>query len=276
MQSSRTLLFIGCGNMGAAIASGALRQMPDTRVVALDPDPERARSLLPSGSLVAIHKDAAQLLELRPDLIILGVKPQTFSALGSDVLELLRIAPVVSIMAGVKLSSLTTVLAPSTVVRVMPNLPALVGQAMSLGCAPPSLPPAVASTIEALFSAAGQFTWAADEELFEKANAVFASGPGFIFAFAEQMILAAVGMGLPQDLAASLVHQTIFGSAKMLTLDPRGAEGLKHAVSSPGGTTLAGLSILEAESSGLPKLLPETFAATHARALELAGMRTPE
>jgi pyrroline-5-carboxylate reductase len=184
-------------------------------------------------------------------------------------MSLMRASPIVSIMAGISLDRLNADLAPSAVVRVMPNLPALVGQGMSLGCTTAVLPASTTTVIEALFNAIGRFDWVAGEDLFERANPAFACGPGFVFAFAEQMILAAIGQGLPRDLAERLVHQTFVGSAKMLSEDPRGAAGLKRAVSSPGGTTLAGLSVLEAET-GLPRLLSGTLAAAHARALELA------
>ncbi|WGV18177.1 pyrroline-5-carboxylate reductase family protein [Fuscovulum ytuae] len=271
MATTPTLLFIGCGNMGAAIAAGALDQMPGVRVVALDPDTERARSLLPPGAAVELHAEPSGLAGLRPDLVILGVKPQTLPELSAEVLALLRAAPVVSIMAGIGLERLSAALAPSAVVRVMPNLPSMIGEGMSLGCTTVALADSVRSMVEALFNAIGRFDWVADEVMFEKANPVFACGPGFVFAFAEQMILAAVAQGLPRDLAERLVHQTMLGSARMLSEDPRGAAGLKRAVSSPGGTTLAGLSVLEAEA-GLPKILPGTLAAAHGRALELARM----
>jgi pyrroline-5-carboxylate reductase len=257
--------------MGAAIAAGALDQIPGVRVVALDPDTARARGLLPPGAAVELHAEPSGLAGLRPDLVILGVKPQTFPELSVEVLALLRAAPVVSIMAGIGLDSLNAALAPSAVVRVMPNLPSMIGAGMSLGCTAAALPDSVAAMVETLFNGIGRFDWAADEEMFEKASPVFACGPGFIFAFAEQMILAAVSQGLPVDLAERLVRQTMLGSARMLTEDPRGAAGLKRAVSSPGGTTLAGLSVLEAEA-GLPRILPGTLAAARVRARELARM----
>lgn len=268
-MTAYTLLFIGCGNMGAAIAGGARRRMPDVRLVALDPDIERARSLLPTDCHVELHASATSIAGLAPDLVILGIKPQTFPELAPDVLALLRSAPVVSIMAGIGLDRLTADLAPSPVVRVMPNLPSLVGQGMSLGCSAAVLPSDLSDLIGTLFSAIGRFEWVADEELFERATPVFACGPGFVFAFAEQLILAAMGQGMQRDLAERLVHQTFLGAAQMLSDDPRGAAGLKRAVSSPGGTTEAGLLVLEAEAA-LPRILQETLRAAHSRALELA------
>jgi pyrroline-5-carboxylate reductase len=269
MTIATTLLFIGCGNMGAAIAGGALRHMPNVQVAALDHDLARAKALLPEGARIALHDDPAAFAGLAPDLTILGVKPQSFPSLGPQVMALLCRAPVVSIMAGIGLDRLAPALAPAPVARVMPNLPALAGAGMSLGCSTVALPDATQTTIEALFNAVGRFEWVKDEALLERAAPVYACGPGFVFAFAEQMILAAEAQGVPSGLAARLVQQTFLGAAKMLSGDGRGAAELKRAVSSPGGTTLAGLAVLEAEA-GLPRLLPATLQAAHARALELA------
>lgn len=266
-----TLLFIGCGNMGAAIVAGAAHALPKARLVALDPDVVRARALLPQGAAVELHDTPAALAGLNPDLVVLGVKPQSFASLPPQVMAILARVPVVSIMAGVPLSRLTGAIGHDRVIRVMPNLPAVVGAGMSLGCrASGGQDPHSERLAETLFNAIGRFDWASDEAAFEQANPVFASGPGFVFAFAEQMVLGAIANGVPADLADGLVRQTLYGTAKMLAEDPRDAATLKRAVTSPGGTTQAGLGVLEA-AEALPQLLPQTFAAAHARALELAA-----
>lgn len=267
-----TILFIGCGNMGAAIAGGAVRHLGGARLVALDPDVARARSLLPEGAAVDVFDRPEALQGLAPDLVVLGVKPQSFSGLAPEVMAILTKAPVVSIMAGVPLARLTSAIGHDRVIRVMPNLPALVGAGMSLGCRAPGLQDdRTDALVAALFSAIGRFDWSADENAFEQANPVFACGPGFVFAIAEQMILGAVANGVPPELADRLVRQTLFGAAKMLAEDARDVQTLKRAVSSPGGTTLAGLSVLEAPGA-LPGLMARTYGAAHARALELAAL----
>lgn len=271
MAAPLHLLFIGCGNMGAAIAGGAVRNIAGVKVTALDPNIDRARSLLPADAAVDLHASVNGIKGIRPDLTILGIKPQTFPTLTEDLADLMRLAPVVSIMAGISLDRLVAKFSPAPIVRVMPNLPALVGEGMSLGCSAADIPDTLARLVEKLFTSIGGFAWAADETQFEKANPVFASGPGFVFAFAEQMILAAIGQGVPPELAEQLVIQTIAGSARMLSEDTRSAVELKRAVSSPGGTTLAGLAVLEGET-GLPKILPEMLAAAHRRALDLAAL----
>lgn len=265
-----TLLFIGCGNMGAAIAGGAAAALPDARLVALDPDPARARTLLPEGARVDLHETTSALAGLAPDLIVLGIKPQSFAGLAADVMVLLAKAPVVSIMAGVPLARLTAAIGHGRVIRVMPNLPALIGAGMSLGCRAPGLHDATLDgVVAALFGAIGRFDWAEDEVAFENANPVFGCGPGFVFAIAEQMIAGAVANGVPGDLADRLVRQTLFGAAKMLAESDRDAVALKQAVSSPGGTTLAGLAVLET-AGALP--MAQTYGAARARAAELATL----
>lgn len=264
-----TLLFIGCGNMGAAIAGGAAAVLPDARLVALDPDPERARSLLPSGAAVDLHETVTTLSGLAPDLIVLGIKPQSFAGLSRDVMALLAKAPVVSIMAGVPLDRLSDAIGHGRVIRVMPNLPALVGAGMSLGCRARGLQDvALDALVSSLFGAIGRFDWASNEAAFEIASPVCGCGPGFVFAIAEQMIEGAVANGVPKDLADRLVRQTLYGAAKMLAEGDRDAVTLKRAVSSPGGTTLAGLAVLEA-AGALP--MAETYGAARARAVELAA-----
>lgn len=266
-----TLLFIGCGNMGAAIAGGALRHLEGARLVALDPDLPRARSLLPEGAAVELMDRPESLEGLAPDLVVLGVKPQSFGSLAAEVMAILGRAAVVSIMAGVPLARLTQAIGHDRVIRVMPNLPALVGAGMSVGCRAPGLQDASLDALVAqVFSAIGRFDWAPDEEAFEIANPVFGCGPGFVFAMAEQMIAGAVATGVPPDLADRLVRQTLYGAAKMLAEGERDAVTLKRAVSSPGGTTLAGLAVLEAPGA-MPELMPRVYKAARARALELAA-----
>lgn len=271
MSTPPRLLFIGCGNMGAAIIGGALTHMPQVHIVALDPDVARARSLLPAGAGIALHREPAAIADLVPDLVILGVKPQIFGELDPALMRIMSGADTVSIMAGIPLKRLAAAIGHERVVRAMPNLPAMLGTGMTLGCA---MPGAVAAgtrgLVETLFNALGLFDWAADEDAFELANPVFSCGPGFIFAVAEQMIRAAVAAGVDPALADRLVRQTFLGAARMLAEDDRDAAALKRAVTSPNGTTQAGLTALE-DPGALPLIMPETLRRAHARALELAA-----
>lgn len=266
-----TLVFIGCGNMGAALVGGALRSLPQARIIGIDPDLARARSLLPPGAKVELHSDPRSLAGLAPDLVVLAVKPQGFTDLDQGVMAVLAGAPVVSIMAGVPLAVLTARIGHDRVVRVMPNLPAVIGAGMSLGCATDAVMADLRVLVETLFGALGRFDWAEDEAMFELAGPVFACGPGFVFAFAEQMVRAATAAGLPAPLADRLVRQTFLGSARMLAEDTRSAAQMKQAVASPNGTTQAGLTALEAPDA-LPAVIPEMLARARRRAAELAAL----
>jgi pyrroline-5-carboxylate reductase len=257
--------------MGAAIMAGALRAMPEARIVALDPDLERARSLLPPHAPVRLTADPGEAAALKPDLVVIAVKPQSFFVLEPALMDILHVATCVSIMAGIPLNRLSQKIGHSAIIRVMPNLPAMVGQGMSVGCRAAGATPESAALVASVFGSIGQFDWVENESVLELAMPVFACGPGFLFAIAQHFTDAAVAAGLPASLADRLVRQTFLGSADLLAKDRRSAADLKQAVSSPGGTTLAGLGVLEGPQ-GLASLIPGTLDAAHRRALELAKL----
>lgn len=274
MSRRKVLVFVGCGNMGAAIISGGQKKMPDARIVAVDPDMGRAKRLLSGSDSVELVESIADISGTSPDLIILGVKPQAFGVLDEDVVRFLGSAPMVSIMAGIPLKTITQVTGNSQVVRVMPNLPALVGAGMSLGVVQDdNIDVKAIEAVEVLFSAVGKFHWAESEEIFERASPLFGCGPGFLFAIAEQFSKAGTELGLSQELSDSLVAQTMLGASIMLSNDTRSARELKEAVASPGGTTQAGLSVLEG-SQALPLIIPATIQAAYERALQLASSKS--
>ncbi len=271
MQPRPTVLFIGCGNMGAAIMSGAQRAMPEARIVGLDPDLAKAKSLISPSANVELTSDPADAARLKPDLVVIAVKPQGFSSLEPTLMAILAGVPCVSIMAGTPIERLTQKIGHAAVIRVMTNLPAMVGQGMSIGCKGTAVAGHAAELVEALFGSIGQFAWVENEAQLDLAMPVFACGPSFLFAIAQHFTDAAVAAGLPATLADRLVRQTFLGSADLLAKDSRSAEELKRAVSSPGGTTLAGLSVLDGPE-GLATLIPGTLDAAHKRALELAKL----
>ena len=268
MTTTPTILFIGCGNMNASIIGGALSVMPDARIVALDPDVKRAKSMVTDDNRVEFVSAAAELAEIAADLVVLGVKPQVFPSLDAETLALMSGCLTISVMAGVPSQVLMDRLGHNRVVRVMPNLPVFIGQGMSLGqCTEGAVTTDEKQIVARLFASLGAFDWAEDEDAFERANPVFSCGPGFFFCYAHQMVQAAIGMGLPEAMADRLVRQTLLGSAMMLAQDSRDARTLKEAVTSPNGTTQAGLGVLE---NGLETLVPATLNAAYRRALELA------
>lgn len=269
-----SVLLVGCGNMGAAIAAGICARRGGSEIVAVDPDVERARQLIGNERITVVSGFDA-LDGKMFDVCILAVKPQHVSqALAAARPCLSGDAVVVSIAAGIPLSVLQQA-APDLhrLVRVMPNLPALASSAMSVGYAPDlALSEQDRAVVEGIFTAIGCFSWLGSEDEIDLATGVTGSGPGYVFAFVEHLRHAAEQMGFPQELSEQFARQTVIGAARLLEQDSRSARDLKIAVTSPGGTTAAGLQVLEAEG-GLRSLLIDTTAAAARRAAELAKIQ---
>ncbi|AMD56846.1 hypothetical protein AWN88_00760 [Agrobacterium tumefaciens] len=271
---SLSVLMIGCGNMGAAIASGAVASIPSIDITAVDPDVERARQLLSSNAAVKVVANFESLNDRHFDVCIVSVKPQHVEAALQAARINLPNALIISIAAGIPLERLqAAVPGLNRLVRVMPNLPALAAFAMSVGYADANaVPEEDRQIVEELFGAIGQFCWLARENDIDLATGVTGSGPGYVFAFTEYLQGAAEKMGFSNELAAKFARQTVIGAARLLEQDPRSAQDLKIAVTSPGGTTAAGLAVLEAPTA-LPSLLIDTTVAAANRAAELAKVQ---
>ncbi|MPQ96129.1 MULTISPECIES: pyrroline-5-carboxylate reductase [Thioclava] len=261
------LLFIGCGNMGAAIAAGALRKRPATKITVVDRNPERARGLLPASG-AEFYGALQDVTDETFDATILAIKPQQFHALPGSSLPK-NCGTLISIMAGVTLDRMQVKLGTDRAVRTMPNLPALVARGMTVGVAGKAVSEADKALVSDIFEGSGRFEWLESEDQIDSVTAVAGSGPGYIFAFAHYITEAARAEGLPGDLADTLVRQTLLGAAELLHSDARSALELKRAVTSKAGTTEAGLAVFEAEV-GLSALCRRGVAAARARAEELA------
>lgn len=272
MGSPLKLLSIGCGNMGAAILSGVLARQPDAQIVAVDPAIDRARSLLPEAGAISVVASLQELGAFRPDMTILAIKPQHFQDLAAKgaLAAVVQGGTVVSIMAGIGSGAIEECLPGAAVVRVMPNLPALVGQGMTVGYGASDLTSNARCQVEDVFRSVGDFQWLEQEAQIDLCTAVAGSGPGYIFAVAHHFEQAACAAGLSASDARRLVRQVLLGSAILLGQETRSALDLKAAVTSQGGTTAAGLAILEQEV-GLAPLFREAVAAAHARAIELSA-----
>ncbi|NVK47009.1 MAG: pyrroline-5-carboxylate reductase [Rhodobacteraceae bacterium] len=263
------LLFVGCGNMGGAIAAGALRALQNLELTVVDPNVIRARALLEEPESARFLADFSSLQGEAFDLTVLSVKPQQFTSLSSEAVAVVGSGAVASIMAGVTIDTIEKTLGTKQIVRTMPNLPALVGEAMTVAYSEESVPEEVRGGVEVLFKSVGEFTWLESEEQINAATAVAGSGPGYIFAFAHYMTEAAKATGLQPDVADLLVRQTFLGAAKMLKEDERSALSLKKAVTSKAGTTEAGLKVFE-NPTALPEICHQAVEAARVRAIELA------
>jgi pyrroline-5-carboxylate reductase len=257
--------FIGVGNMGGAIIQGLVgsgRVTPEN-LIYYDPDPGRQAQMAGLGVEAAL--DNAEVM--RSPVVVLGVKPQILPAVLAGVKEFAR--PwhlIISIAAGVPLKVLEETFPESRVIRVMPNTPTLVNAGMA-ALAPGSrtTPDDLALALE-LFQAVGQAV-AVEERLLDAVTGLSGSGPAFVAIFIEALADGGVKMGLPRPLAHTMAVQTVLGTAKLCLEKELHPAKLKDMVTSPGGTTIAGLHALE--SGGFRGLIMDAVSAAAARSKEL-------
>jgi pyrroline-5-carboxylate reductase len=249
MQPFRYRLgLIGAGNMAEAIVRGVLSAglMTAAEIAAADPVPAR-RELFATALGVPCGEDNAAVAG-DSETVLLAVKPQhvreVVGGLADRITERQR---VVSIMAGVSTASLEALLpgVRARVVRVMPNLPMAVKAGMSALCGGRH------ATAEDLEIAAGLFRAAGDAVVVEERHmdavtAMSGSGPAYFYYWTEAMIAAGTALGLTADQASRLAKNTALGAARMMLESPEPPEELRRRVTSPGGTTLAAVTSMNA------------------------------
>jgi pyrroline-5-carboxylate reductase len=265
--------FLGGGAMGEALAAGVLAAgARREHVHAADPDPAR-RKQLEQALGIAAGDDNASVVEAS-DVVVLAVKPGlvagVLGALGGPGERALARPLWVSIAAGVPLAALAAALpAGARIVRAMPNTPALVRAGATAFVASSACSAADRALARTLFEAVGSAWEAPSEALLDAVTGLSGSGPAYVFVFLEALSDAGVRMGLPRDAATALAIQTVLGAAKLAQLTGRHPAALKDQVTSPGGTTIAGLERLEAH--GFRAAVHEAVAAATRRSKELGG-----
>jgi pyrroline-5-carboxylate reductase len=261
--------FIGGGNMSEALVKGLIASGREAKsMLVSEPDAARRRLVSKKYGVRATSDNAEVVAASRT--VVLAVKPQVLG----DVLAALR--PVVtrrelyvSIAAGVMLAKLEAGLGKaSRVVRVMPNTPCLVGKGASVICAGSRASQADLRTVRRMFSSVGIAHLVKDEKLMHLVTALSGSGPAYVYRFAEALIAAGEKGGLEPALARELSFQTIAGAAAMMIETGIEPADLRRAVSSPGGTTLAGLGRLD--ENGFVDLVRSAVAAAAKRSVELS------
>jgi pyrroline-5-carboxylate reductase len=262
--------FVGVGKMGGALLDGALKAglLVPSEVLISEPDRERSQSVCNRYGVRAADT-AALAAESR--VILLCVKPQ----IAAQVLEDMRqsMSPdklVLSIAAGVTTGQIEAVLGGTVpVVRAMPNIAATVGEsatALTPGVAARSAHLELARTI---FGAVGAVV-ELPERMLDAVTGLSGSGPAYVFLFAEALISGALKAGLPQKEARRLAVQTLKGAAAMLEAEPETHPAvLRDAVTTPGGTTIAGLH--ELEKRGFRDAVISAVEAASRRSAELGG-----
>ncbi|MDR2302483.1 MAG: pyrroline-5-carboxylate reductase [Deltaproteobacteria bacterium] len=252
--------FLGYGRMAQAISRGLDQggQVPYARQAAYDILTADLNKLSSQKGFKAAA-DANELVKLSP-LVIVAVKPHQVKKVLEEVRPEVSDQLFVSIAAGVTLEALAALLPSSAgIIRVIPNLPALVGQGMTLICDPQGAPPENLQRAKDIFEAVGSVV-VLDEGHFNEGTAVSGSGPAYFFLFMEAMIRGAVRLGLTWDAARELVLKTALGSAQAaIDLPELSLADLRDQVTSPGGTTAEGL--LELEEGALTAMVHRALKA---------------
>lgn len=258
---------IGVGNIGNAIVSGLLKDtvQPASQLLVYDVDQSRLAALNKQDKVIicsSVEEVARQV-----SAIVVAVKPgQVREVLWSLAEMSLESKPIIiSVAAGVSTRQILGVLGESwPVVRAMPNLPATVGQGVSAYFA---THPDYVGVAEKVLGALGLVVKVAHEHDLDAVTGLSGSGPAFVFQIIEALADGGVKAGLGRSVAQKLAAQTVLGAAALLLQSGRHPAELKDLVASPGGTTIAGLHVLE--SGGLRGLLISAVEAATMRAREL-------
>jgi pyrroline-5-carboxylate reductase len=266
------LVFIGGGNMAAAIIGGLRAQAgppDDIRVVERD---AQRRALLERDFAVATQADIDPAVT-GADIVVLAVKPGDMAAACHALGPVAGQALVLSIAAGIPSEAVARWCGHEAVVRAMPNTPALIGRGITGLIARPGVTPGQHDAAAALLRAVGDVVWLDDEAQLDAVTAISGSGPAYVFYFMEALQEAAGQMGMRADQARHFAVQTFVGAAQLAAQSTDAVAVLRERVTSKGGTTAAALARLQADGVG-PAITAAAFAALE-RSREMAREFAP-
>jgi pyrroline-5-carboxylate reductase len=255
------MLLFGCGNMGRAMLDGWLASgIAPASFVIVDPFADD----LPVD---VRHYTSVALVERRFQTAVLAIKPQMILELAGEIEALLAPdALVISILAGTRIDTLSGKFPGRTILRLMPNL------AATLGKSPLGLFAATEidkGEIETLLQPLGTCYWLAAEEQMDAVTALAGSGPAFVYRFIDALATAGETLGLDAEQSLGLAKSMVVGAAELAATSDADPKELARRVTSPGGTTAAGLAVLD-EGDTLKTLIEATLTAARDRGVELS------
>ena len=267
---ARKIAFIGGGAMAEAIIKGILGSalLPAEAIFVGNRTQKRCDYLIEKYGVRAMTDNKAAVAEA--DLVIFAVKPQVAPvALNSDLVAAMKEnAWVLSIMGSVSIAQLHAYAPSYPVIRTMPNTPLAVGEGMTALCCDEAVTEVMKADAAAIFSSCGKIEFV-DEKAIEAITAISGCGPGYCFVIIDALADAGVRAGLPRALAIKLAAQTLAGSGKLCIESGLHPAQLRDQVTSPGGTTIAGIHALE--NHGVRGAFYDAVMAVLERSRELQG-----
>lgn len=259
--------FIGAGRMATALARGLTRQLVPTHAISASDALESSRQLFEQQTGCATCGHNTEILE-RADVVFLSVKPQVMPAVLAELSGQVEDRHLlVSIAAGITLAQIERGLGQSArLVRVMPNTPSLIGCGASAYAVGQNVEPDDGPLVQRMLGTVGTAA-EVPEALLDAVTGLSGSGPAYVYQMIEALSDGGVRVGLPRAVATQLAAQTVMGAARMVLETGEHPAALKDAVTSPGGTTIAGLHALE--RGGLRAALMNAVEAATVRSREL-------
>jgi pyrroline-5-carboxylate reductase len=256
------IAIIGCGVIGSALSRHFSRKH---QVLLCDHSYEKSSSLAQEIGAVAYERaeDAIELAEM----VVLAFKPKDLAVFAAETAQAFKRGLIlVSVLAGTSVSFLKQFFPSTYIIRTMPNLPLICGEGVIGFVETDEVTADRKKKVEEVFQGLGLLCWLSEEHL-EALSAVAGSGPAFVFVIIEALIASGVKLGFTPHEARNFVLKTIEGSVALLKSTEKSPAELIKQVASPGGTTMAGLKVLE--DRDIRGILMDTYQATFLRAQEL-------
>ncbi len=265
-MSFPTLAFIGGGNMASALIGGLIRAgVPPSSLLVAEPLEAQRAKLAATFGVEPMDSGNAKLLDAQ--VVVWAVKPQSFAEAAWSCEGFVGDALHVSVMAGIRSSTIAQAASARRIVRAMPNTPALIGRGITALHAQPSVTEHERRIVERLLAPTGQLLWVDREELLDAVTALSGSGPAYVFYVLEAMMQAGVEMGLAEGDARQLAQATFDGAAALAAQSPLHPSELRAQVTSKGGTTQAALAVLDEQQ--VKAAFVKALHAAQQRAVEM-------
>ena len=272
----KKIAFIGTGAMGGAILQAASRGLDPSQIIITDRIQEKAEALAHTLGCKAVPTN--QMAAEEADYILLCIKPQTCRPVLEEIGPILRESMsagrpkcLISILAGVTIETIRAIVGSPfhPVIRVMPNTPAQIGKGLMLLAADAVIGEGERKDVEHVIASCGVSRWI-EEAIMDKATIMSGCSPAFVYMFIEALTDGGVALGLTRDDARTFAAQGVFGAAAMVLETGEHPMALKDVVTSPGGSTIAGVLALEEE--GLRRAVLRAVSASYVRNIQLGQL----